>query len=171
MGGETPETCWAVNKRHDNKLENCCIWLVIYLKSSKIYGNTLKRAKIFMGNQLLQLSYNKPNYFPATNYVNRKQYQQPTNTYKILYSRPCWRVTTWSEHIVCCLWAMQEDFLTRKSSPCFPISRLSIKRPVNREFLVPCWYHCYHLTYYPLHFMTLLNWAPHCLVVQHRTVE
>jgi hypothetical protein len=21
----------AVNKRHDNKLENCCIWLVIYL--------------------------------------------------------------------------------------------------------------------------------------------
>jgi hypothetical protein len=31
MGGETPETCWAVNKRHDNKLENCCVWLVIYL--------------------------------------------------------------------------------------------------------------------------------------------
>jgi hypothetical protein len=31
MGGKTPETCWAVNKRQDNKLENCCIWLVIYL--------------------------------------------------------------------------------------------------------------------------------------------
>ena len=31
MGGETPETCWAVNKRQDNKLENCCIWWVIYL--------------------------------------------------------------------------------------------------------------------------------------------
>jgi hypothetical protein len=31
MGGTTPETCWAVNKRQDNKLENCCIWLVIYL--------------------------------------------------------------------------------------------------------------------------------------------
>ena len=31
MGGKTPETCWAVNKRKDNKLENCCIWLVIYL--------------------------------------------------------------------------------------------------------------------------------------------
>ena len=29
-GRETPETCWAVNKRQDNKLENCCIWLVIY---------------------------------------------------------------------------------------------------------------------------------------------
>jgi hypothetical protein len=32
MGGRTPETCWAVNKRQDNKLENCCIRLVIYLK-------------------------------------------------------------------------------------------------------------------------------------------
>jgi len=31
MRGKTPETCWAVNKRQDNKLENCCIWLVIYL--------------------------------------------------------------------------------------------------------------------------------------------
>jgi hypothetical protein len=31
MGGKTPETCWAVNKRQDNKLENCCIRLVIYL--------------------------------------------------------------------------------------------------------------------------------------------
>jgi hypothetical protein len=31
MGGRTPETCWAVNKRQDNKLENSCIWLVIYL--------------------------------------------------------------------------------------------------------------------------------------------
>jgi len=30
MGGKTSETCWAVNKRHDNKLEYCCIWLVIY---------------------------------------------------------------------------------------------------------------------------------------------
>ena len=31
MGGKTPETCWAVNKRQNNKLENCSIWLVIYL--------------------------------------------------------------------------------------------------------------------------------------------
>jgi hypothetical protein len=36
MGGRTPETCWAVNKRQDNKLENRCIWLVIYLKSFSI---------------------------------------------------------------------------------------------------------------------------------------
>jgi hypothetical protein len=32
MGGRTPETCWALNKIQDNKLENCCIRLVIYLK-------------------------------------------------------------------------------------------------------------------------------------------
>jgi hypothetical protein len=25
MGGKTPETCCAVNKRQDNKLKNCCI--------------------------------------------------------------------------------------------------------------------------------------------------
>jgi hypothetical protein len=31
MGGKTPETCWAVNKRQDNKLKNCCIRLMIYL--------------------------------------------------------------------------------------------------------------------------------------------
>ena len=30
MDGKTPETCWAVNKRQDNKLKNFCIWLVIY---------------------------------------------------------------------------------------------------------------------------------------------
>jgi hypothetical protein len=31
MGGKTPETCWAVNKRQDNKLKNVCIRLVTYL--------------------------------------------------------------------------------------------------------------------------------------------
>jgi hypothetical protein len=30
MGGKTPETCLAVNKRQDKKLENFCILLVIY---------------------------------------------------------------------------------------------------------------------------------------------
>ena len=30
MGGKTPKTCSALNKRQDNKLKNCCIWLVIY---------------------------------------------------------------------------------------------------------------------------------------------
>jgi len=40
MGGRTPETCWAVNKRQDNKLENCCIWLVIYLNCTVMHGLT-----------------------------------------------------------------------------------------------------------------------------------
>jgi hypothetical protein len=31
LGGKTPETCWAVNKRQDNRLKNCYISLVIYL--------------------------------------------------------------------------------------------------------------------------------------------
>jgi hypothetical protein len=31
MSGKTPETCWALYKRQDNKLKNCCIRLVIYL--------------------------------------------------------------------------------------------------------------------------------------------
>jgi hypothetical protein len=31
MGGKTPETCRAINKRQDTKLKNCSIMLVIYL--------------------------------------------------------------------------------------------------------------------------------------------
>jgi len=31
IGGKTPETCWAVSKRQDNKLKNFCIGLMIYL--------------------------------------------------------------------------------------------------------------------------------------------
>ena len=40
VGGKTPETCWAVNKRQDNKLKNCCIWLVIYLNCTMMHGLT-----------------------------------------------------------------------------------------------------------------------------------
>jgi hypothetical protein len=40
MGGKTPETCWVVNKCQDNKLENCCIWLVIYLNCTMKHGLT-----------------------------------------------------------------------------------------------------------------------------------
>jgi len=40
MGGETPETCWAINKRQDNKLKNCCMWLVIYLNCTMMHGLT-----------------------------------------------------------------------------------------------------------------------------------
>jgi len=38
MGRRTPETCWVVNKRQDNKLKNCCIWLVIYLNCTMMHG-------------------------------------------------------------------------------------------------------------------------------------
>ena len=31
-GRKTPDTCWAVNKGQDNKLENCCIRLVIWIR-------------------------------------------------------------------------------------------------------------------------------------------
>jgi hypothetical protein len=37
MGGKTPETCWAVNKLQDNKLKNCCIWLVTYLNCTMMH--------------------------------------------------------------------------------------------------------------------------------------
>jgi hypothetical protein len=40
MGGKTPETCWAVNKRQDNKLKNSCIRLVIYLNCTMMHGLT-----------------------------------------------------------------------------------------------------------------------------------
>jgi hypothetical protein len=51
MDGKTPETCWAVNKRQDNKLENCCIWLVIYLNCTMMHGLTnlkLKKKNIYL---------------------------------------------------------------------------------------------------------------------------
>jgi len=37
---ETPKTSWAVNKRQDNKLKNCCIRLVIYLNCTMMHGLT-----------------------------------------------------------------------------------------------------------------------------------
>ena len=40
MGGKTPETCWAVNKRQDNKLKNCCFRLVMYLNCTMMHGLT-----------------------------------------------------------------------------------------------------------------------------------
>jgi len=40
MGGKTPETCWAVNKRQDNKLKNCCIRLVIYFNCTMMHRLT-----------------------------------------------------------------------------------------------------------------------------------
>jgi hypothetical protein len=46
MGGRTPETCWAVNTRHDNKLKNCCSWLVNYLNYNMYKYFTLWKSQI-----------------------------------------------------------------------------------------------------------------------------
>jgi len=40
MGEKTPETCWAVNKRQDNKLKNCWMRLVIYFNCTMMHGLT-----------------------------------------------------------------------------------------------------------------------------------
>ena len=45
MGGKTPETCLAVNKRQDNKLKNCCIWLVIYLNCTMMMQHGLTHLR------------------------------------------------------------------------------------------------------------------------------
>jgi hypothetical protein len=48
MGGRTTDTCWTVNKRQDNKLKNCCIWLVTYLNCTMMHG--LTNLKMFLLN-------------------------------------------------------------------------------------------------------------------------
>jgi hypothetical protein len=50
MGGKTPRTCEAERRRRrrrrrrkksqDNKLKNCCIWLVISLNCTTMHGLT-----------------------------------------------------------------------------------------------------------------------------------
>jgi hypothetical protein len=47
MGGKKPETCLAVNKRQDNNLKNCCIWLVIYLNCTMLHGLTNLNIFVF----------------------------------------------------------------------------------------------------------------------------
>jgi hypothetical protein len=39
-GRKTPEICWAVNKRQDNKLKICCIRLMIYFNCTIMYRLT-----------------------------------------------------------------------------------------------------------------------------------
>jgi len=48
MSGTMPKTCWAVNKHQDNKLESCCIWLVIYLNCTMMHGFTNLKIKANM---------------------------------------------------------------------------------------------------------------------------
>jgi len=54
MGGKTPKTCWAVNKRQDNKLENCCIWLVIYLNCTMMHGLTNPKKSWYFVDRAFQ---------------------------------------------------------------------------------------------------------------------
>jgi hypothetical protein len=39
MGGKTPETCWAVSKRQDNKLKNYCIWFEFEFELFELYDH------------------------------------------------------------------------------------------------------------------------------------
>jgi len=48
MGGKTTETCWAVNKRQDNKLKNSYIRLVIYLNCTIMHGLTNLKFYIYI---------------------------------------------------------------------------------------------------------------------------
>jgi hypothetical protein len=48
MGGRTPATCWAVIKRQDNKLEDCCIWLVIYFNCTIVHGLTNLKVNLML---------------------------------------------------------------------------------------------------------------------------
>jgi len=60
MGGKTPETCRAVNKRQDNKMENCSIWLVIYLnKTCVLISSTTFIWNILHSEKNSQRYYNK----------------------------------------------------------------------------------------------------------------
>ena len=48
MSGKTPETRRAANKRQDNKLKNCCIWLVIYLNCTMMHGLTNLKLTVYI---------------------------------------------------------------------------------------------------------------------------
>jgi hypothetical protein len=62
MGGKSPETCWAVNTRQDNKLKNCCIWLLIYLNCTMMRGSTnLKTVNTYLSRcQYSSRSHTRP---------------------------------------------------------------------------------------------------------------
>jgi len=78
-GPTTNTACWAVNKPQDNKLENCCIWLVIYLNCTMMHGltnlkfkcyTTFKKTVIFPVhvrpfNANSSFSHNSQNRFPS----------------------------------------------------------------------------------------------------------
>ena len=82
MGGKTPDTCCAVNKRQDNNLKNSCIRLVIYklliyktilkpiwTKGIPLWG-TASNSKVEIlqrfQNKVLRSIVNAPRYVPNT---------------------------------------------------------------------------------------------------------
>jgi len=70
MGGKTPETCWAVNKLQDNKLENCCIWLVIYLNCTMMHRLiNLKLLEVLKCYNFLWMQ-RRRNCSPAASFAN-----------------------------------------------------------------------------------------------------
>jgi hypothetical protein len=72
MGGKTPETCRAANKRQDNKLENCCIWLVICLNCTMMQGLTnLKQDRTV--SQPLASPYHTINALQSETHVTSKE--------------------------------------------------------------------------------------------------
>jgi hypothetical protein len=56
MGGKTHETCWVVNKRQDNKLETCCIWLVIYFNCTVMMHGLTNLKLLAMSDELWRFS-------------------------------------------------------------------------------------------------------------------
>jgi hypothetical protein len=64
LGGKTPETCCAVNKRKDNTLENCCIWLVIYLNFWSYLAQFFVEWKMF---QTYAVEKNQSTHFVCNN--------------------------------------------------------------------------------------------------------
>jgi hypothetical protein len=60
--GETPETCGAVNKRQDNKVENYCIWFVIYLNQEGVptfRNNLLSSSSQYIPLKRRKITYSK----------------------------------------------------------------------------------------------------------------
>jgi len=77
MGGKTPETRWAVNKCQDNKLENCCIWLVIYLNCTMMHGLTNLKCIVQIVVELITVLYTMySTVFPWTDLRNYRAWTQ-----------------------------------------------------------------------------------------------
>jgi len=96
MGGRTPETCWAVNKRQDNKLENCCIWLVIYLN----YFPSSTPSSVTHCNMWHCFLYKNPDFPQNTQYIMRFEWRLG---YSVMWHRADSEIPFWLFRGACCL--------------------------------------------------------------------